>query len=478
MMRATWNMLSRSLAFALQHHLQRLAEQQEMLATGKRLNRPSQAPEDSPYLLMLRSADRARQSRLRNLDVVDANLSYAASLAQEMSAMLANAKQILVQGASDTSSPEIRQALAEDIDKILEQFLSLANSHLTRKHLFGGRNVEQSPYIAESVNGRIAAVRYVGSDSANQAEVASGIFENITAIGNELFGSGDRQEPVFMGDTGAVPGAGTSNVTGEVVLEVVHTSTTYLGGSGLAPGTSSPAGDAILGPAGAHVVAVDQPGGTLQLDGGSPVSFTGGETDLRLINEAGDVAYVDVTALAPGFVGTVQAQTTGTLSIDGGASTGPIDYSTGQAVTDSASGQLLWVDSSAITRVGVESVRAPGTYDVFSALIAARDALANVRELPTREHQQHITVQIDAIEEVSECVRRALTRLGATLTGLESLKQTMGRVRALDQAQISEVEDADITEVVTELARWQTLYQTALAAGARILSVSLLDFLE
>jgi flagellar hook-associated protein 3 FlgL len=44
--------------------------------------------------------------------------------------------------------------------------------------------------------------------------------------------------------------------------------------------------------------------------------------------------------------------------------------------------------------------------------------------------------------------------------------------------QLSEVEDADIIKVVTELATAQTIYQTSMASAARIMQQSLLDFLR
>ena len=43
---------------------------------------------------------------------------------------------------------------------------------------------------------------------------------------------------------------------------------------------------------------------------------------------------------------------------------------------------------------------------------------------------------------------------------------------------LSEVEDADLTELVTQLAMQETSYQSALIASSKIIQPSLLDFLD
>ncbi len=48
---------------------------------------------------------------------------------------------------------------------------------------------------------------------------------------------------------------------------------------------------------------------------------------------------------------------------------------------NSATGEVLYVDATAIKKAGTEPVRVPGTYDMFNILINARDLLENVNNL-------------------------------------------------------------------------------------------------
>ena len=54
----------------------------------------------------------------------------------------------------------------------------------------------------------------------------------------------------------AAAGTDTDSATGQAVLTISHTATTFAAGSGVQAGTSSPGGDTILGPAGAHTLTI------------------------------------------------------------------------------------------------------------------------------------------------------------------------------------------------------------------------------
>jgi flagellar basal body-associated protein FliL len=78
------------------------------------------------------------------------------------------------------------------------------------------------------------------------------------------------------------------------------------GASGVAPGRSSHLGT-FRGEYEQHVLQVDAPHKTVQLDDGPVMSFEGTETDLELQTAGGLVLYLDVTALQPEFTGDVRA---------------------------------------------------------------------------------------------------------------------------------------------------------------------------
>jgi flagellin-like hook-associated protein FlgL len=58
-----------------------------------------------------------------------------------------------------------------------------------------------------------------------------------------------------------------------------------------------------------------------------------------------------------------------------------------------------------------------------------------------------------------------------------SLRESLTRLRDHVELQRDGLEDADVVEVATDLAREQTLYEMTLAVSSKLLNLSLLDYL-
>jgi len=237
--------------------------------------------------------------------------------------------------------------------------------------------------------------------------------------------------------------------------------------------TSSADGDTIIG---AHKVTISAADKTIQLDDGSAVSFTGSQTNLRLQNASGDVAYVDMTGWTTAD-GQYNLAASGTLSLDGGTTRTPLIQSSNVAVTDPATSQVLYVDATGITRAGEEPVNVPGTHDLFGELINIRDTLINAKGLSSDEQTQLLAEANDSIQEVSSQVTRSDTAVGGRLKTLDDLKQLLSNTGAQAKQQADSLQNADITQVSVDLTRAQNLYEMTLASAAKLLNISILNYL-
>jgi len=470
-----WSAIYNNTQAMLRFQGQALARLQEMAASGSRINRPSDAPTDAYKILEAHSETGAIDAYLQNLNHVLDLRNVTSSIFQSMTDSLARVRMLASQAASGTYSQQNRLSIATEINALLEQMVTLANTAHQGRFLFGGGQTGSAPYVARHEGGQIVGVDYVGGAESQAAPVAGGMQYAAGFIGDDVFRSNSRQEPTFLGKTGTQPGEGTSTVRGDVWLTASHTSTAYLGASGIAAGDSSAAGDTVLGTH--HTLTVDETARTIRLDDGPVRTFTGGETDLALTNLSGDVAYVNVQGIAAGFIGTVAIDARGTLSIDDGATTVAIDGTASQAVTDSRDGRLLYVNTADVARAGLEPVRVYGTYDLFGALVSVRDAIRNVRNLPTNQQLPLIDRAMDALAEVADSVTQGMTSNGSLLQAMTGLKESLGNRRDLVHQQADATENADIVEVASDLARRQVLYEAALTSAARLLSLSLLKYL-
>lgn len=469
-----WGSVYNNVAYALSLQMDQLARLQEQASTGSRVNRASDDPADAYAILRLQGKQNRAASDAKSLSAIETNLQMCDSALQDVSTALQQLQQLLSQAASGTYTIDQRASMAEEVDSLLERVLAQANTQGAAGYVFGGGRLGTAPYAAQrDANGRITSVLYQGSSSPMPVPVAEGVLQYGQLVGDSVFRADQRQAPVFLGSTGAAAGAGTSSVRGDVWLSVGHTATTYDAGSQLDAGSRSAAEDTVIG---THTVTISAAQKTIQLDGGIATAFAGGETNLCVQNASGDTIYVDMTGWTTAD-GTFNLSATGTLSLDDGTTPAALTGSENEAVTDPASGRVLYVDGRGIVRTGLEAVRVPGTHDAFGTLIHVRDTLANTGGLSSSQQLDLLDDALDSVREILGQVTRADTAIGGRLRAVDELRQSVSDAGALAAQQASSLQDADIADLSVELMRVQNLYQMTLASAAKLLNVSLLDYL-
>lgn len=108
---------------------------------------------------------------------------------------------------------------------------------------------------------------------------------------------------------------------------------------------------------------------------------------------------------------------------------------------------------------------------VFNALATLRDALQANDSAAISAAVGSITAASDHVLEVRAEVGARMNRLERTSERLALLDESLKKV-------LSNVEDADMAEVITELKTREAVYRASLAAGARLLQPTLMDFLR
>ncbi len=467
-----WGSIYRNSLFAMRTHSEALAQLQLQAASGARVLRPSDDPADANRIIRLQTERDRLDAYTSNLSNLATSLDEISNALQQMSSTMLRVRELVTQATTGTLSQDNRKAVAAEVDSLLEHTLSLANHQSMGRYLFGGANISTAPYQATRESGQVVSVAYQGSYDDLPVPVSQGVTHSGLVVGERIFRSDDRQEPLFLGSTGAAAGAGTSSAQGSVWLTLEHTATDYAAGAqGLAAGN----GDTILGE---HVLKVTAGTQVIQLDGGPAVEFAGTETDLAVTNADGDVVHVDMTGWS-GADATVALTGTGRMSIDDGDSWTALTTFTGDvAVTDAATGRVLNVDTTGITRCGLEPVRVPGTYNVFDALIAVRDLMANSRGLSDSQQVDLLNQGLQTLEETMSNIEQGLTSVGSRLQAMDSLNATLDSLAYNAKLEQSQIGDADLVQVATDIARTQTLYEMTLATASRLLSLSLLDFIQ
>jgi len=169
---------------------QRLLKIQDQLATGQRINAPSDNPIDVRRSIDTRTIIQKYQQYVDNVAMVTPQLDETTSMISLTTAALQRAYELTLQGANGTNSQEQMSYLAEEVNQLLEGVFENAN-HLTNgRYIFSGTRTATPAFSAtRNAQGEITAVSYDGD--ANTIEIA--LADNLNLRINE---TGDR---VFQG---------------------------------------------------------------------------------------------------------------------------------------------------------------------------------------------------------------------------------------------------------------------------------------
>ncbi|MBX3444703.1 MAG: hypothetical protein KF774_20050 [Planctomyces sp.] len=455
-------------------HAAQIARLQQQVATGKRVNRPSDDPLATKLILSRQSMLGRYEAEQRTLNVARDRLNQANVELLSISDLLVEAKQIASMARTALDDQE-RESYARDIESMMTRLKDAANSEFDGEYLFSGDAVNSMPYPPGT------DVRYAGSLARQTLSTGGRADLNVLYTGQQVFHSIQRGSSLVIGSTGVQTAAGTDAGIGAGSLIVRHVETTFAAGSGVSAGASSIGGDTILGPAGTHVLTINDTSGngtagTITLNGGDPVSFTNSDGDLRVVGPEGEVVYLNTTAITPGFNGTIDLAASGTMSLNGGATEVPIDFSALQTVVDSQ-GRTTFLDTTNIRRAGVDSIEYQGTSDMFSALAALRDDLLNTRGLSNSDWQDALTRRMNDIDRHHSIVLNIVGDQAQTLKTIEGLSDRLADLSLDAKSRIAEVAATDIASAATELQATQNLLQYGYAVTAQVFQTSILDYL-
>lgn len=144
----------------------RLVDTQAQLASGKKLLNPSDQPDQSLLIGMVRSTIERQEGLTSQLTVVNTRLRAEEVALQSVTQILVRFKELSLKGNDDTINADDRQALVKEMQVLREQLLALANSQDDQgQRIFGGASVGDVPFV-EGADGR---VRYVGDQTASYA---------------------------------------------------------------------------------------------------------------------------------------------------------------------------------------------------------------------------------------------------------------------------------------------------------------------
>jgi len=482
MFRVTPNSQMNTAIFQSQHITSRLASLQGQASSGLKYTRPSDNPLDTAKIGGVKRTLSYLQTQQRNIGSATSRLNSGVSQLVEANQLLTRAKQIALQAPQSTGAAE-NATLAKEVDSLIDRFLAIANHQEDGDYLFSGDALDKPPFQVTERDGlAIPHTSYQGSTRAAFSFISQSIIVASSYSGGEVFARPDRQPSLYFGQTGAASGAGVDSEVGRTNLSILHESTAYDPASGIVPGVSSPGGDTIVGPASDHYLLVndtsgDGSSGTVRLNDGSQVDWTSTDTDLEVLGPRGEKVFLDMSSVTAGFNNFVSIDASGSLSLDGGQTRQPIDFSENQIVKNEITGGIVYVNSEEIRYSGVESIEFPGTADALTALMELKEDLVNPNGLDPSQLNPAFDRRVGELGRLSDHVLDVVGSMSVSLQDLEQLSFQNDNQQLENNTRLADLESADMAAVIIEMQGLQSALQFNYASLSIVQSNNLLDFL-
>jgi flagellar hook-associated protein 3 FlgL len=158
---------SSAIAYMRQRNAE-LAKYQEQLSSGVRLAKPSDDPAAFPALSQVKAASDRLGAYAQNISDSTAVLNAGVSALQTVNDLLVQAKSLALEGsdAATSTDPTSLEALATQVDGLIDQALKTANSQPDGKSIFGGTAISTQPFRVATTDaqGRPLTIAYGGAD--------------------------------------------------------------------------------------------------------------------------------------------------------------------------------------------------------------------------------------------------------------------------------------------------------------------------
>lgn len=181
-MRVTDRMMVNHTLNNLQQGRQRLGDAQTQVATGRQLQRASDDPVNAERAMTLASELRIVQKQTSNLGWSRDWLNSSDQALSDLNDLMIDAQKLALRATNDTNSEKELQAMTHQIDGILQEAISTANTRQNGHYIFSGHQTDTAPFGL--IDG---AIVYHGDDQEIRHMVEPGqtMQVNITGITGE-----------------------------------------------------------------------------------------------------------------------------------------------------------------------------------------------------------------------------------------------------------------------------------------------------
>lgn len=209
MNRITSSLMNNQSIQFLNQNLATLSRLQTKLSTNRNINEPSDDPVGLTRVLSLSNTINTDMRYAKNIEDAIAEVNTADKAISGMVDLIHRAQELTTQAANFTNNQDGRNAIALEIDQIINQLVQLGNTDISGKYIFAGLRSDQPPFARSGDD-----VTYSGTPPAQSwqrnVEISRGVEITTNVNGADLLGqvtvttAGPPLPPVFAAGSGGL----------------------------------------------------------------------------------------------------------------------------------------------------------------------------------------------------------------------------------------------------------------------------------
>jgi flagellar hook-associated protein 3 FlgL len=197
-------------------------------------------------------------------------------------------------------------------------------------------------------------------------------------------------------------------------------------------------------------------------------------TDAANSDQARKALAVEISDIKQSIIGEANTQYMG-RPVFGGTTIGSVAYDDTGAYKGDLTETSRTVGPNAKVRIDANGRDAFGADGSGTQLFEVLDALSKAIE---KGDSDGIDAGLKNLDTAHDLLKSTLSDVGARYNRVEQMKQSATDHLSSVSSQLSDIEDVDLPKAIMELQIQQTSYQAALAASAKVIQPSLIDFLR
>ena len=185
--RTTSGSLSNQAIYYLSQNMSSLSDLQQKMSSQQNINKPSDDPVGLTRLLDLSTTMRADDRFAGNIADATTEANTSDTVLNNMTNLVQRAQELTTQAANFTNNQDGRNAIALEMDQIINQMVQLGNTDISGKYIFGGFKTDTPPFTRTGDD-----VTYSGTPPTESwqrnVEISKGVQIPVNVNGDDLLG--------------------------------------------------------------------------------------------------------------------------------------------------------------------------------------------------------------------------------------------------------------------------------------------------